>query len=395
MYNPNKSTLDVRTQNMKIGSIIQQSTGYKAFIPDQFPPKESINLNSKTQQLHAKAALMLGKLDGITQLLPDLDFFIFMYIRKEASRSSEIEGTKATMVDVIKTEAEIENKLPDDVDRILHYIKAMNYGLKRVEELPLSLRFIREVHKVLLEGTIDAPGKDPGEFRKSQNWIGGGSPNTAKFVPPPPLEMVRSLNDLEKFLYSEDEYPPLIKAALVHAQFETVHPFLDGNGRTGRLLTTFYLCKLGILERPVLYLSEYFLNNQQAYYDALNTYHSENGEISVWLDFFLDGVAIIASEAIEVSKRINILRQKDTIKIQSLGRRAKTGMIVLENLFELPIISVRKVEEWTGLSRTQSNELVQKLVELGILEQRDKNVEYGREFRYEDYLKLFTGKEEE
>lgn len=378
---------------MKIGKIIQQPTGYKAFIPDKFPSEESINLNSKTQQLHARAVLMLGKLDGITQLLPDLDFFIFMYIRKEAARSSEIEGTKATMVDVIKTEAEIDNKLPDDVDRILHYIKAMNYGLKRVEDLPLSLRFIREVHKVLLEGTVDAPGKDPGEFRRSQNWIGGGSPNTAKFIPPPPSEMIRSLSDLEKFLYSEDDYPPLIKAALVHAQFETVHPFLDGNGRTGRLLTTFYLCKLGILERPVLYLSEYFLNNQQAYYDALNTYHSENGDIAVWLDFFLDGVAIIATEAIEVSKKINVLRQKDTIKIQSLGRRAKTGMTVLENLFKLPIISVRKVEEWTGLSRTQSNELVQKLVELGMLEQKDKNIEYGREFRYKDYLELFTGKE--
>lgn len=375
---------------MRIGRLIKQPTGYNAFIPDKFPPEGQIVLSPKTQQLHSKAALMLGKLDGITQLLPDLDFFIFMYIRKEAARSSQIEGTKATMVDVIKTEAEIENKLPDDVDRILHYIKAMNYGLKRVEALPLSLRFIREVHKVLLEGTIDAPGKAPGEFRRSQNWIGGGSPNTAKFVPPPLSEMTRSLGDLEKFLYSEDEYSPLIKAALVHAQFETIHPFLDGNGRTGRLLTTFYLCKLGILERPVLYLSEYFLNNQQAYYDALNTYHSENGDISVWLDFFFDGVAIIATEAIEVSKKINILRQKDTIKIQSLGRRTKSGMIVLENLYKLPIINVRKIEEWTNLSRPRANDLVNKLVALGMLEQKNKNVEYGREFRYKDYLKLFT-----
>lgn len=380
--------------HMKIGKLIKQPTGYTAFIPDKFPPAQHITLSSKTQQLHAKASLMVGKLDGITQLLPDLDFFIFMYIRKEAARSSEIEGTRATMVDVIKTEAEIDNKLPEDVDRILHYIKAMNYGLKRVEELPLSLRFIREVHKVLLEGTIDAHGKTPGEFRKSQNWIGGGSPNTAKFVPPPPVEAHRALDDLEKFLYSEDEYPALIKAALVHAQFETIHPFLDGNGRTGRLLTTFYLCKLGILERPVLYLSEYFLNNQQSYYDALNAYHSENGDISVWLDFFLDGVAIIATEAIEASKNINILRQKDVVKIQSLGRRAKTGIIVLENLYKLPIVSVKKVEEWTGLSRPRSNELVQKLVELEILEQRNKEVEYGREFWYTNYLNLFISKKE-
>ena len=375
---------------MKIGRLVKQPTGYSAFIPDKFPVAQSINLNSKTQQLHAKASLMVGKLDGITQLLPDLDFFIFMYIRKEAAKSSEIEGTRATIVDVIKTEAEIDNKLPEDVDRILHYIKAMNYGLKRVEELPLSLRFIREVHKVLLEGTVDAPGKNPGEFRKSQNWIGGGSPNTAKFVPPPPAEMKQALDDLEKFLYSEDEYPPLIKAALVHAQFETVHPFLDGNGRTGRLLTTFYLCKLGILERPVLYLSEYFLNNQKAYYDALNTYHSENGDIAVWLDFFLDGIAIIAAEAIKVSKKINSLSKKDSIKIQSLGRRAKTGVTVLENLYKLPIISVRKIEEWTGLSRPQANKLVNKLIGLGLLEQRNKNIKYGREFWYKEYLNLFT-----
>lgn len=380
---------------MEIGKLVQQTTGYKAFIPDKFPPEEQIILSNKTQQLHAKAVLMLGKLDGITQLLPDLDFFILMYIRKEATRSSEIEGTKATIVDVIKSEAEIETgKFPQDVERIVHYINAMEYGLKRLETLPLSLRFIREIHKVLIKKTVDAQGKTPGEFRTSQNWIGGGSPNTAKFVPPTPLEMHRCLNDLEKFLYTKDEYPPLIKAALIHAQFETIHPFLDGNGRAGRLLTTFYLCKLGILERPVLYLSEYFLNNQNAYYDSLQTYHQENADVSGWLDFFLDGVVIIATEAIETSKKINILRQKDVVKIQSLGRRAKTGVIVLENLYKLPIISVKKVEEWTQLSRPQANDLVKKLVELGILEQRDKDIEYGREFWYKNYLNLFISKEE-
>ena len=380
---------------MKIGKLVQQPTGYKAFIPYKFPPEEPLILSNKTQQLHAQAVLMLGKLDGITQLLPDLDFFVFMYIRKEAARSSEIEGTKATIVDVIKSEAEIETgRFPRDVERIVHYIRAMEYGLKRLETLPLSLRFIREIHKVLIEKTIDAPGKTPGEFRTSQNWIGGGSPHTAAFVPPAPSEVQRCLRDLEKFLYSKDEYPPLIKAALVHAQFETIHPFLDGNGRTGRLLTTFYLCKLGILERPVLYLSEYFLHNQRAYYDSLQAYHQENADVSGWLDFFLDGVAIIATEAIETSKKINILRHNDVVKIQSLGRRAKTGAIVLENLYKLPIVSVKKVEEWTQLSRPQANELVKKLVELGILEQRDKDIEYGREFWYKNYLKLFISKEE-
>lgn len=379
---------------MKIGKLIQQPSGYQAFIPDRFPPKEQLILSSKTQQLHAKAALMLGKLDGITQLLPDLDFFIFMYIRKEAARSSEIEGTQATIIDVIKSEAQIESRFPQDVERIIHYIHAMEYGLKRLKTLPLSLRFIREIHKVLIGGTIDAPGKTPGEFRISQNWIGGGSPNTATFVPPTHVEMNRCLDDFEKFLHATNEYPPLIKAALAHAQFETIHPFLDGNGRTGRLLTTFYLCKLGILERPVLYLSEYFLNNQKTYYGSLNSYHQENANVSGWLDFFLDGVAIIAEQAIEASKKINILRQKDTIKIQSLGRRTKTGMTVLENLYKLPIVSVKKVEEWTELSRPQANDLVKKLVELGILEQRDKDIEYGREFWYKKYLDLFVSKEE-
>lgn len=379
---------------MKVGKLIQQPSGYKAFIPDKFPPKEQIVLSSKTQQLHATAALMLGKLDGITQLLPDLDFFILMYIRKEAARSSEIEGTQATIIDVIKSEAQIESHFPQDVERIIHYIHTMEYGLKRLETLPLSLRFIREIHKVLIGGTIDAPGKTPGEFRTSQNWISGGSPNTAKFVPPTHLEMNRCLGDFEKFLHATDEYPPLIKAALAHAQFETIHPFLDGNGRTGRLLTTFYLCKLGILERPVLYLSEYFLNNQKTYYGSLNSYHQEDADVSGWLDFFLDGVAIIAAEAIETSKKINVLRQKDTIKIQSLGRRTKTGIMVLENLYKLPIVSVRKVEEWTELSRPQANDLVKKLVELGILEQRDKDIEYGREFWYKKYLDLFVSKEE-
>src|SRR4030043_731718 len=312
--------------SMNIGKLIQQPGGYKAFIPEKFPSEKKIIITTKTQQLHARAVLMLGKLDGITQLLPDLDFFILMYIRKEAAKSSEIEGTKATIIDVIKKESTLEYKFPQDVDRIVHYIQAMEYGLERLKTLPLSLRFIREIHKILLEDTADAPGKTPGEFRKSQNWIGGGSLNNATFIPPPPSELYRCLDDLEKFLYSENDYTPLIKAALVHAQFETIHPFLDGNGRTGRLLTTFYLCKLGILERPVLYLSEYFLKNRQEYYDSLAKYHSEKSDIITWLDFFLDGVAIIASEAIETSKKINSLRINDLLKIQTVGKRAKKAI---------------------------------------------------------------------
>lgn len=377
---------------MKLGKFVLQPIGYRAFVPNKFPSTETIVFSQKTQQLHAKAVLMLGKLDGITQLLPDLDFFIFMYITKEATKSSEIEGTRATMVDVIKREVDIDSKYPHDVDRILHYIKSMEYGLKRLETLPLSLRFIKEIHKELLVDTVDAFGRTPGDFRKSQNWIGGGSPNTATFVPPPVSELPRCLDDFEKFLYTEFDYPPLIKAALAHAQFETIHPFLDGNGRTGRLLTTFYLCKLGILERPVLYLSQYFMNNKNDYYESLRTYQQEDSDVSTWLNFFLDGVAIIATEAIEISKKIYTLRIKNLSKIQSFGRRAKTGAIVLENLYKQPIVSVRKIEEWTKLSRPQANKLVQKFVEVGILEQKDKDIEYDREFWYKNYLELFLKK---
>jgi Fic family protein len=374
---------------MRIGNLVQQPSGYKAFIPNKFPPNKTIQLNAKTQILHAHAVLLLGRLDGITRLLPDLDFFILMYLKKEATQSSGIEGTKATIIDVIKSEAEIEYRLPQDVDRILHYVQAMEYGLNKLQSLPFSLRFIRDIHRILIEGTVDAPGKTPGEFRVSQNWIDGGSLNTARFVPPPPSEIMRCLDDLEKFFYSENEYPPLIKAALAHAQFETIHPFLDGNGRTGRLLTIFYLCILGILNKPVLYLSEYFLNNRQAYYDALDKYHSETDNVSSWLDFFLDGVAITAEKAIQTSQKITDLRQRDITKIPTLGRRANIGTVVLENLYKVPIVTVHTIQEWTGLARNNANELIKSFMKIGILVQTNKDIKYGREFWYEDYLRLF------
>ena len=375
---------------MEIGNFVQQPAGFKAFVPSKFPPAKTFDFSSLTESLHARAAFFLGKLDGITQLLPDLDFFIFMYVRKEAALSSEIEGTQATMSDAIRAEVEITKDLPPDVDRILHYISAMNYGLKRLEKLPLSLRLIREVHNVLLESTGDAPGKTPGDFRMSQNWIGGGSPQTARFVPPPVYEMNRALDDLEKFMHAKNDIPPLIKTALLHAQFETIHPFLDGNGRAGRLLITFYLCHHGALERPVLYLSEFFKKNRSAYFDLLEGYHNK-GEVEPWVNFFLDGVAQVSEGAVTTSQKINQLREEDMLKIQGLGsRRAKAGLIVLRKLYELPIMNVRKVEEWTGLSRPAANTLVRELVDRGVLVQRNRKTTYGRDFEYKRYLELFT-----
>lgn len=375
---------------MKIGNFITQLGSFKAFVPEKFPPVKVINLSPLAEKIHTEASFMLGKLDGITNLLPDLDFFIFMYVRKEATLSSQIEGTKATMINAIEAETGFTVDLPPDVSDILHYIKAMNFGLQQLEQIPLSLRLIKNVHGVLLSDARVNHFPDPGNFRRSQNWIGGSSPMTARFVPPPPREVIRSMGDIEVFMHEKNEMPVLIKAALLHAQFETVHPFLDGNGRTGRLLITFYLCQQGLLERPVLYLSEFFKRNRETYFDLLEGYHNR-GEVESWIKFFLEGVVDVAIKAVATSKSINKLREKDIAIVGSLGgKRVKSAMTLLRNLYSLPIVDAKKVEEWTGLSRPSANALIKKFIELGILEQRDKKVTYGRRFEYSRYLNLFT-----
>lgn len=372
-----------------IGHFVRQPGGYRAFVPGPFPPFDEIPMSAQTIDLLAKATLSLGKLDGITELLPDLDFFIFMYVRKEAALSSQLEGTQATIADVIKAESDIRSGLPEDVDDIRHYIDAMNLGLARLTELPLSLRLIREVHRELLTDGRSTGLAYPGEFRTSQNWIGGGSPATARFVPPPPHEMHRALGDLEEFIHAKGPMPDLVKAGMIHAQFETIHPFVDGNGRTGRLLTTFFLCQRKILSKPVLYLSEYLKKNRESYFDLLHGYH-DRAEIIPWLNFFLEGVSTVSAEAVESSRRITALRDMDMAKVTSLGRSAKSGMMLLRHLFRLPIVSVRNVEEATKLSRTNANKLVDKFVEVGILKPVDETVEYGRTFAYVDYLTIFA-----
>jgi len=374
---------------MEIGKQITQTEGFKAFVPSKFPPEEPITMGSSLIQLLNKATLNLGKLDGITQTLPDLDFFIFMYVRKEAALSSKIEGTQATMIDSLKAELNISSDLPNDVNDIQHYIQAMNFGLNKLKSLPLSLRLIKEVHKVLLTDGRSSHFSSPGEFRESQNWIGGATPQTAKFVPPPVHEMKRALGDFEIFMQGEDELPPLIKTGLSHAQFETVHPFLDGNGRTGRLLITFYLCEHNILEKPVLYLSEFLKKNREVYFDLLHNYHNK-GEVIPWLQFFLEGVNDVALKAIETSKKINALRIRDIKKVQEAGRSPKSALAVLDKLYELPIVNVAKIEEWTGFNRSSANKLVEKLVNVGILRQKDPHIEYGRIFEYKEYLDVFT-----
>src|SRR3989344_2735980 len=278
---------------MRTGTFINQLEGasrYKAFVPNELPFEVSID--PELQTLLSRADIALGRLDGVADSLPKdiVDFFILMYVRKEATLSSQIEGTQATFVDVLKAEARIENdEIHKDVDEVINYISAMNYGLKRLEKIPLSLKIIKEIHKTLLHG-VRGEWKTPGEFRVSQNWIGGKNLQTVKFVPPPHSDVLRLMGNVENYMHDDSLVPMLIKIGLIHAQFETIHPFLDGNGRIGRLLITFYLCKQDILRKPLLYLSDFFKEYKTEYYERLNLFR-ERDDIEGWLKFFLEGVA--------------------------------------------------------------------------------------------------------
>jgi len=373
---------------MRSGKYINQLIGdlqYKAFAPN-FLPFE-IKIDNELEGLLSKADLALGRLDGIAETLPDVDFFILMYVRKEATLSSQVEGTQATFADVLKAEAKIESlEIHKDVDEVLNYIKAMNYGLERLKNFPLSLRLIKEIHKILLTG-VRGEGREPGEFRTTQNWIGGPNIQRASFVPPPPQEIMPLLDNFEKFLHDKSPLPILIKTGLLHAQFENIHPFLDGNGRIGRLLITFYLCQQKVLDKPLLYLSDFFKKHRQEYYDRLNAVH-EKDDIEGWLKFFLEGVAITAEEAVETSKKILKLREKDLEKIFSLGRSIPKATLVFNFLFHSPLITIKDVEKITGLKNPNALALVNKLTKFEILKEitgRKRN----KVFAYQQYIKLF------
>ncbi|MBI4242897.1 MAG: Fic family protein [Planctomycetes bacterium] len=381
-------------QRIGIGQYKIQPGGFKAFVPHPFPPKEDFDFGHSLLKKDNEATRLLGKLDGITKLLPDADFFLLMYLRKDASASSQIEGTRATMIDAIVAEAKIDTKIPDDVDDILHYIKALNYGIKRMkaDDFPVVLRFIRELHKQLMQKARATHFSDPGEFRKSQNWIGGTRPDNASFVPPPVDEMHRALNDLEKFIHVDDDIPTVIKSGLIHAQFETIHPFLDGNGRTGRMLITFYLWKEGYLERPVLFLSSFFKKHKELYYEELLGYH--NGNVSDWIEFFLDGVVEIANEAIDTVGKITILREKDLFKIQTLGKRAsESATLVLPKLYAQPIVTVGIIQKWTGFTRAGAQTVIDRFINMGILTPKDKGKKYGQSYMYKNYIDIFNKNE--
>lgn len=371
---------------MRTGNLVAQLQGklqYKAFVPNLLPL--NVRMDTDLQSLLSKADLALGRLDGVADILPNVDFFILMYVKKEATLSSQIEGTQATFEDVLKAEAQIE--LQKDVDEVLNYISAMNYGIERLKELPLSLRLIRETHQELLHG-VRGEQRKPGEFRTSQNWVGGASIQTAVFIPPPHDEITRLMGNLELYLHNTMPVPILIKTGLIHAQFETIHPFLDGNGRIGRLLITFYLYQQGILRRPLLYLSDFFRTYRQAYYDILNAYR-EKDDLEGWLKFFLEGVITTSEKAVDTARKIIQIREDHVARIARLGRSTEKGMLLLNKLYRNPIVRVKDVEAITTLSNPNALTLVDKFEKLGILHETT-GFKRNRVYSYADYITLFS-----
>ncbi|MGI9558637.1 MAG: Fic family protein [Thermodesulfobacteriota bacterium] len=371
-----------------VGRTVPQPSGYSAFIPSNI-----CNVNFEFTEGILKsahdAALAVGKLDGISKLLPDIDFFLFMYIRKDATHSSNIEGTQATLIESIEEEAKVSSEIPKDVLDIAQYIKAMNKGFENLGKFPVSNRFIRILHKELMEGGRESHYSDPGNFRTSQNWIGGRTPEKASFVPPPPAEVLRAMGDLEKFIHRRDNILPIIKAGIIHSHFETIHPFLDGNGRTGRLLITFFLNEECLLEKPILFLSSFFMRYRSDYYNCLMAYH--NGDYQKWIEFFLSGVASIANESIKTANSIVEIRERDMKKISGLSKRAsETALRIYPNLFALPIVNVANVMEWGKLTRRGAAGVINRFVEMGILKPRNPDKTYGRSYEYGEYLMVFV-----
>ncbi len=374
-----------------IGKKKKHIHGYEYLSISEFPSKAIKEaIPDAIIQKSNYAQFLLGKLSGITVLLPDVNYFISSYVMKDATSSSQIEGTKATMIDAFEYAADPTNKENTDADDISHYVSALQYGLHRLEEddFPFSLRFIRELHKELMQEARSTHFADPGEFRKTQNWIGGTSPKNASFVPPAPEDLHASLHDLEKFIHAPYIHP-IIDAGLLHAQFETIHPFLDGNGRTGRLLITFYLIHHKYLELPALFLSSYFKKHQKMYYQRLNDYHA--GNINPWLEFFVDAVVETAQEAIEISKQITKLRDNDLAAISTLSKKTSDIAIsVVQKLYKDPIVSSTTLQEWIGQTKQGAFKFIDRLVEAGILvlHRKSKGTRPSL-YAHKAYLKIF------
>jgi Fic family protein len=362
----------------------------RAFVPRPLPPEPPLKLDPAIQELEDKALLALGRLDSVSTLLPDTSLFLYMYIRKEAVLSSQIEGTQSSLSDLLLFESESSPGVPlDDVQEVSNYVAAITHGMSRLRDgFPMSLRLIKEIHCVLLSKGRGSE-KDPGEFRRTQNWIGGSRPGNARFVPPPPNRMDDCMGALEKFLHNDPvKTPVLLKAALSHAQFETIHPFLDGNGRLGRLLITLLLCAEGALSEPLLYLSLYFKAHRDDYYSHLQNVR-DHGDWEDWLRFFLLGVRETAEQAVQTAKMLVRQFEEDRKKIQPLGKATGSALRVHHVLQQSPIVSITNVARKTGLSFPTARTSLTKLEELGIVSVLPKK---GRSqlYRYTQYISLLN-----
>lgn len=372
----------------RAGRFAKQPAGYTAFVPAPLPPEPPVQMDVGMVGVLSRADQAVGRLDGVTRTLPNPDLFVAMYVRREAVLSSQIEGTQSTLEDVLSYELDPRQRdVPQDVEEVVNYVRAMNYGLERLATLPLSLRLIREIHAELMRG---ARGTDklPGEFRRSQNWIGpgGATLSQATFVSPPVLEMTEALHDLEKFLHEEDDLPVLVRCGLVHAQFETIHPFLDGNGRVGRLLITFQLVHAGVLHRPLLYISHYLKRHRAEYYDRLSAVRQDGGWEG-WLRFFLRGVAETAEEATATAEAIVRLREEHRALLQAEGL-GLNGLRLLDLLFQRPLVNVSLVRDTLRVrSYNTANNLVEQFAALGLLEEITGG-RRNRVFRYAPYWRL-------
>jgi len=362
----------------------------RAFIPDPLPPRPPLELTNSRQRLLERATLALGRLDSITLLLPDPHLFLYAYVRREAVLSSQIEGTQSSLSDLLLFELEQAPGVPfDDVVEVSNYVSALEHGVTRLREgFPLSNRLIREIHEKLLSRGRGSE-KSPGEFRRSQNWIGGTRPGIAHFVPPPPSQVENCMAQFERFIHDEHvPYPALVNAALAHVQFETIHPFLDRNGRVGRLLIALMLHLSGVLSQPLLYLSLYFKQRRAEYYRLLDLARSE-GDWEAWLDFFLDGIAQTATTAVQTAQRLVKLFKDDAFRIQELGRITATALRIFDALRARPILTLKEVCKRTGISFPAAAKGMDAIIKLGLAREltgRQRN----RIFVYDQYLSILN-----
>ena len=377
----------MKLETNRAGILKRMQSDYECFIPHNLKELK-LDIDDQLQSLINKAYLLLGRLDGMAITLPDIDLFVSMYVQKEAVISSQIEGTQASLIDVLQKDR--NNEKIKDTEEIVNYIKATNYAFKRLEELPLCMRLIKETHSVLLSG-VRGNEKSPGEFRKSQNWIGytGCTLNTASFVPPSPEEMEHSLSDLEKYIHEDSSISNLIKTALIHYQFETIHPFLDGNGRMGRLLIVLFLKERGLIEYPVLYLSYFFKKNRNRYYELLNNVRIK-GEFEEWIKFFIKGICEISEDAISSIQKIIELKKADIEKIRNIPKGNISNLLLIyDYLLKHPFLETEDIRRLSDLSKPTVNKLLETLIELEILELVEEKKRY-KQYVYKKYVDILS-----